>query len=668
MLFTRRIRHFLLLILLPAWQCFAQSDSVWLKPYTADIQDFSIQNIEDKVSITSQTPLSVKDAPGTVSVISEEDIQSSGARDLMDVLRLIPGFEFNVDVQGIVGIGSRGNSANEAVLVLLDGMEMNDLLYGSNQFGNHFPIDQIRRIEVVRGPGSVIYGGFAVFAVINIMTKSSEWFHGIRIGQTVGETDKGMARRNFSGSFGKIWEKARFSITSNVSEANRSDRQYTDLNGNSYNMLSNSQMSSKFLAFSFNKGNFYLKGLGDYYNLMVRDNQTENSSKPYPLIFSNVNLEARYQLKINDKIHLSPYLNFKRQLPWHTPRGVDSVDADKVIVYKIAASRFIAGVSGNWAPSKQLELLVGASFSRDQSMDIYNPDSLSESATYTCNTILSQGIWKTKLANITLGLRFDYHSYYKPILSPRIAINKTFGKFYAKASFNRSFRTPAMSNISLRVGDKIEPQITNYFETEFGYTPGTNFTANLNLYRISIKDGIVFSVLDDGFSEGYSNAGKMGTHGLETEGKFTFRKWVIQGGYSFYTTTGQNTYEQFHVEGKNLNLAYPAHKLCIQTRFQLTDYLKISNSFIYLSDRYGFNGNSEEPGYINYGKVFQWNAFLQAKDIYLKGLSLGIGVYDITNSRYSYIQSYSSGHMPLPAMSREYVVKIIYGINLAGHP
>jgi len=621
--------------------------------------------VEDKVSITSQTPLLLKDAPGTVSIINEEEIISSGSRDLGDVLRLIPGIEFNVDVQGVVGIGVRGNSANEAVLVLVDGLEMNELLYGSNQFGNHFPIDQIRRIEVIRGPGSVIYGGFAVFAVINILTKSSEWYSGIRIGQTVGETERGLARRNFSASFAKIWEKYRVSVTSNVSEANRSDRNYTDLKGNTYNMLNNSHMASKFIAFSFKTGNFYFKGLADKYEMMVRDNQTTISQRSYPLIFSSLIAEAKYVFKINQKLTVAPFINFKRQLPWQTLKGVDSVDLDKVIVYKVAATRSLAGVTATLRPHKKLELMITATSYRDESVDYFNPDSLKSSAVFTCQSLLGQGIWKTKLANFTFGLRFDYHSYYKPILSPRIAINKSFGKWYVKASYNKSFRTPAMANISLHLaGTSINPQITHYYESEVGVNVNRNLSVNLNLYKISVLNGIVFSVLNDGFTEGYSNAAKMGTAGLETEAKYSINAMVLQAGYSFYSTGGQNTYEQFAVPGKQLNLAYPSHKLTLQSRLQLNGHLKLSNSFIFLSDRYGYNGNEEEPGYINYGKVFQWNIFLQAKDVYLKGLTIGAGVFDITNSRYSYIQSYNSGHMPLPAMSREFVLKLVYSINL----
>lgn len=651
------------LLLMQATQ--AQVDSLNLKPYTADVKDFTINNAEDKISVTSQSPLLLRDAPGTVSVISEDEIQRAGARDLNDVLRLIPGFEFYMDVQGVIGIGSRGNSANEATLVLVDGMEMNELLYGSNQFGNHFPIDQIRRIEVIRGPGSVIYGGFAVYAVINILTKSSDWTNGVQIGQTVGETEKGMARRNFSGSFGTVQPKFKFAATGNISEANRSDRTYTDLSGNSYDMLDNSQIKSKFLVANFNTGQLFVKGLIDQYHLQERDNQTDISARAYPVNFDSYHLDVRYQLKPTKSLTVIPYANIRRQLPWTTPPGVDSVDEDKVIVFKTAVTRLQFGANATWKARHNLDFLFSASSFRDESRNYLESDSsASEYARYTCETVLTQAIWKTRIVNFTLGLRFDYHSYYNPILSPRIALNKTVGHWHFKSSFNRSFRTPAIDNISLSLEDKIQPQVTNYWEAEVGVSASRKLQLNLNYYHISAQNGIVYSVLPDGFTEGYSNAAKMGTQGIETEARFNHASLFLQAGYSFYSTRGMKQYCPFHVPGTGLNMALPAQKATLQSNFPIFKKIRLNNTFIWLSDRYGFNGEKENPVYLNYGQVFQWNIFLQAKDVYLKGLSIGAGIFDITNSRYSYIQSYNSGHMPLPAMSREFVLKVVYGLHI----
>ncbi len=118
--------------------------------------------LNKKVNVSSKKPLSLRETPGIVSVVSAEEIANAGARDLIDVLRMVPGFEFSTDIEFQVGLGIRGNWAIEGkALLLLDGIEINETLYQNTQLGNRFPVDQIERIEIIRGPGSAIYGGTA---------------------------------------------------------------------------------------------------------------------------------------------------------------------------------------------------------------------------------------------------------------------------------------------------------------------------------------------------------------------------------------------------------------------------------------------------------------------------------------------------------------------------
>lgn len=642
---------------------FGQRDTSWIKPLTSDYKDFAVTTQEEKISITSQTPLLLKEAPGTVSVITAQDIQANGARDLIDVLRLVPGFEFNVDVQGVVGIGSRGNSANEAILILVDGLEMNDLLYGSNQFGSHFPLDQIRKIEIIRGPGSVIYGGLAVYAVINIITYASETHNGLHVANTVGQTDRGMARMNISTSFGQELGDFSYSVTASSNEAIRSDRTYEDLEGNSYDMLRNSRIHNRYLGVGIRYRKWRFQGSGDLYELNQRDNQTVISSKAYPVQFQHFQGLLKYLWVEKESYSLSPFVQIRHQDPWLTDVEIDSVDRDKVTNYHIDVYRMTGGVSGNWKPRPNLDISGSVQWSHDQTHVEISPYEEDQSSRYNCFSTFAQGFWKTPYLNLTVGLRYDNHSFFSPFFSPRVAISKEFGKIYLKASANQSFRTPALANISLSLDGKIEAQRTHYMEAEIGYTPNAQTSFSLNGYRIAAKNGIVFQVLDDGLSEGYTNQAEMGTQGIEAEVKCNFRKMSIKGSYSFYTTAGMNTFDAFHVAGKNLNLAYPAHKVVLRIR---SDFAKIQvrNNFLLLSDRYGYNGDDENPAYINYGAVFQWNLHCFLNDFLLKGFKVGIGINDILNSQYSFIQSYKSGHMPLPVMSREYVLKIQYGIHI----
>src|SRR6185369_10896984 len=137
------MKHIVALILFFAVQlAYGQAkDTTALDPYEMSLE----QQMNIKVS-ASKTNLSSRETPSIVSVITREDIKNMGARDLMDILNQVPGMSFAGDVQNVVGIGSRGNWGHEGkVLLLIDGNEMNEILYATTQFGQHYNISNIDR-------------------------------------------------------------------------------------------------------------------------------------------------------------------------------------------------------------------------------------------------------------------------------------------------------------------------------------------------------------------------------------------------------------------------------------------------------------------------------------------------------------------------------------------
>ena len=173
-----------------------------------DTTPFYMLSLEElmnvNVTVASHTPLTNRESPGIVTVITQDEIRKTGANDLMEVLKLVPGFDFGVDIQGIVGIGIRGNWANEGkVLMLIDGIELNEELYSTLQFGGHYPIEIINRIEIIRGPGSAIYGGNAEYAVINIITDQNSDFNGISASVSNSFMSKTFGSRGISLATGK---------------------------------------------------------------------------------------------------------------------------------------------------------------------------------------------------------------------------------------------------------------------------------------------------------------------------------------------------------------------------------------------------------------------------------------------------------------------------------
>ncbi|RMG63359.1 MAG: Plug domain-containing protein, partial [Bacteroidetes bacterium] len=206
-----------------AWPARGQVDSTRLDSAAlADFYDLPLQALDSvsirdtsnqldpylnsPVSVAAQKLLSQRNAPGIITLITEEEIRNSGARDLIDLLRLVPGFGFALDQAGRVGIGVRGNWANEGkVLLLVDGLEMNDIYSGGLSFGNHYPVEMIKRIEIIRGPGSAIYGGFAGFAVIKVETYNGYAVSGLSAGFTRGDMGSLDSRRNRRFYAGKNW-------------------------------------------------------------------------------------------------------------------------------------------------------------------------------------------------------------------------------------------------------------------------------------------------------------------------------------------------------------------------------------------------------------------------------------------------------------------------------
>jgi iron complex outermembrane receptor protein len=148
-------------------------------------------NIE--VSSVSKTPEMLRRIPAAIYVITQEDIRRSGATTLPDILRLAPG----VDVARIdsdhwaVGVRGFGDGFSKSVLVLIDGRNVYTPLFAGIYWGAQDTlIEDIERVEVIRGPGGTVWGANAANGVINIITKNSSQTTGLLASARVGSTDR----------------------------------------------------------------------------------------------------------------------------------------------------------------------------------------------------------------------------------------------------------------------------------------------------------------------------------------------------------------------------------------------------------------------------------------------------------------------------------------------
>ncbi|BET40288.1 catecholate siderophore receptor CirA [Atlantibacter hermannii] len=129
----------------------------------------------------SATEQNLKDAPASISVITQQDLQRKPVQNLKEVLKEVPGVQLTNEGDNRQGVSIRGLSSSYT-LILVDGKRVNsrNAVFRHNDFDlNWIPVDAIERIEVVRGPMSSLYGSDALGGVVNIITrKVGKSWHG----------------------------------------------------------------------------------------------------------------------------------------------------------------------------------------------------------------------------------------------------------------------------------------------------------------------------------------------------------------------------------------------------------------------------------------------------------------------------------------------------------
>ena len=164
---------------------------------------------------------------------------------------------------------------------------MNERLYSTLQLGNHFPVDHIERIEVIRGPGSVIYGGNAELAVINVITRGPEQLQGGAATLTYGQLDGGFARRTLSLAAGQVFsgvEGLSASVSGTFGEGQRSGRTYTDAGGQRVLLAAgNARLDPRQFNLGVRYRDLQLRLLYDDFQTTTRDGYDAVASQAVPV-------------------------------------------------------------------------------------------------------------------------------------------------------------------------------------------------------------------------------------------------------------------------------------------------------------------------------------------------------------------------------------------------
>jgi outer membrane receptor for ferrienterochelin and colicins len=198
------------LILAGMFAVFPSHATAERNPPEPDLLDLSLDQLVQieipTVVGASKYEQSSSRAPSSVSVITAAEIKSYGWLKLSDILRSVRGFtatnDRNYESLSVRGFGLPGDYSSR-VLLLINGLRLNDSAYQQAAVGGDFPVDVdlIDRVEIIRGPGSALYGSSAFFAVINVITKKGEQFQGAEASIGAGNFDTRLGRLSFGKKF-----------------------------------------------------------------------------------------------------------------------------------------------------------------------------------------------------------------------------------------------------------------------------------------------------------------------------------------------------------------------------------------------------------------------------------------------------------------------------------
>jgi outer membrane receptor protein involved in Fe transport len=648
----------------------------------------SVPAASDESQVTSQVAsfavTRLKSSPAVVTAIGAEEIREAGARDLLDVLFLVPGFFVGLDVQGVVGPGFRGLWGHEGkILLLVDGKEMNELMYSTMQLGNEFPVELIERVEVVRGPGSVIYGGNAELAVINVITRGLQGATDLMVSGSYGQMPGGASlkggysRRGFSASGRYVVDEVPGLSAFASGSLGQGQR--------SVGLLQAAQTRSMQGASALDPAVVQI-GIGFrdvqasflYHHLATTTLLGEGealTAAPTLSTFDAYHAEVVGTWRPTDRIEVTPRFNFSHQVPWHTS------DPESAAYYKKTASRTRGRLIGRWAPVDGLQLTVGgdAMFDHGHSPKPWDlgfqtpfntPSGPSETVDYRTYAAFIELFSQNPIVTVAAGARYDHNSAVGGAAVPRLVLLREIGPVQLKGLFSLAFRWPGFENINAGAdsGVPLKPESTRVFEFEAGWDLTRRQRLSANAFDTSIRDPIAFVI--DGEDQFYRNLGRIGTRGVEAAYRIRGDWGHAEASYSFYKPSDMLNADNYQVPGrKDAFLAAPAHRLTVSGTVRPLPWLSLGPSLILLGPRYGLAptttrdaaGNEVQgEDLLEVGWQALANFAVRLQGVPAKGMELSLGVYNLFGVQYRFLVPYTGGNTPIPGFDREVLLRMSY--------
>ncbi len=506
-----------------------------------DYFDLSLDELAGaKVVTASKFAQKASDAPAAVTIITADEIALHGYETLGELLGSVRGmystYDRNYEYLGIRGIG-RTNNFNNRFLLLIDGYRVNDTFYENAALGRDqlIQMELIDRVEIVRGPGSSVYGSNAFFGVINVITRNGADIDGVDIAAQVGTFDSTASRMTFGNKFDSGADLL-LSLSSHTSDGEElivfpeEDFQIPEKNFGVVTDRDGETASNVNFKFSF--VNFSLFAAYGERNKEVPTapfgsviNQLHETTDKKSTIGANYLHALQENMDINVRAYASRY-EFERESVYD--RINEDLPPFTLNIDKSTAGWWGSDVELSWLLDRQ-HFVAGVEFQKSDQLDhtVIDVEPFEElvneqNVRQTWATYIQDEIRVSDKFLINVGLRYDDYSNFGNTVNPRAALIYSPKETTAvKLLYGSAFRAPSefelhagadrIANLGLQPEeiDTVEVVVEHYFAPDFRIIGSLyhNDLSNLTVLETDpIADMLVFR-----------NSGEAKTIGAEVE-------------------------------------------------------------------------------------------------------------------------------------------------------
>ncbi len=622
--------------------------------------------------IATKTEMDADLVPGMVTVLKGKDIEDQGFRTVGEALVLVPGIDLNSSMSGSTTAVIRGITSSVKIKTLLNSIPINSAMEGAGGIFD-IPIEQVERIEVIRGPGSGLYGEWAYLGVINVMTYQK----GNRVFGRAGSYDaySGGVRvsyesedKNFRSNLNIAgWERGRSDIGSGpdmlgrTGEINDSVKSPTAVLSLDYKKLSLIGQWAE-----AQKGNNF--GLTGALPPTDEQNQHQSSFKMLEARFSpDISTHLTSEIKLGWREYIWDSGNF-----WLFPAGVITpYDAVGASYYEEGA--YYGSVLLHWTGWQKQHWLIGAEYEDTRMEDAWmkvNYDPITydpvpyqtftgsknwmeeDKSRKVVGVFIQDQIDITERIAVTVGLRYDRYEdaeYSYSRTTPRIAgVFRASDRHIFKIQYAEAFRPPSFAemysknNPSLLGNPQLDFESVKTYEAEYIYR-GRRFIGKLTIFY-SEMDNLIYTVRTL-----YSNVGSATSRGVESEGSWKIIDTLTVNANLSYADTED---ELSGTDFKN-SLRWLANAALIWQ--PETDWTAALN-YRHIDKRNRGANDPREPldGYDTL------NLTLSRKNLFYKGLTVRCSVQNLFDAEVRYPGSYSEYKEDYLQIGREWWVQLSY--------